>query len=43
MPDRFERLIAETMTERELLDRVVECARAFGWLVHHDRPGFKPS
>lgn len=26
------------MTERELLDAIVELARAFGWLVHHDRP-----
>src|SRR5262245_11699162 len=26
------------MTERELQDAVVECARVLGWLVHHTRP-----
>jgi len=27
-----------SMTERELLDAVVEIAARLGWLVHHDRP-----
>lgn len=27
------------MTESQLQDAVVRCARTLGWLVHHDRPG----
>jgi len=39
----WERLLAQEMSERELLDHVIECARAFGWLVHHDRPALTRS
>ena len=38
MSDRAKR-VARMISERDLLDAVVECACALGWLVHHDRPG----
>ncbi len=30
--------MADVMTERELVDAIIEMALTFGWLVHHDRP-----
>ncbi len=31
-------VMAKAMTERELLDAVVACARTYGWLAYHGRP-----
>ena len=31
--------MAAVMSETQMLDAVVSCAHAFGWLAHHCRPG----